>query len=395
MRRGSGSSAPAPESPLAAFALFDSTLQAAIEPSQPSLPREPDSQAWPSLHSGTLNVTQAHPWRPKSPSYLTGKNPYGRILDNPNHPCQKSRSSSPGSPSQLPSQPPSQLGSNMGGRPRTTGSIGFATRPPPPHVPEQEVALDGPPTPSPLPLRRPPENVFSVKDAKCFFETKASESGQHPQLLPTKAAILRDVSIDPKVKQQPFQATAIEDEDDSRQSVTAKKTSAAALHVSRLQTETPKQRQSVQGINPSSRAKADSIVPKIMVRTATRAKKYANRKQGFQGYSLGIEEDHNSGSSYATETPASNHRKSTNVFREPKKPAQPLRGVQCSVVPYNRLDRVSNDVRSVNTDIEPPEQPPPSDETVRCRSTRKSFTAETDEVSPSTDSPRAAKMQRP
>jgi hypothetical protein len=237
--------------------------------------------------------------------------------------------------------------------------------------------------------------VFSVRDAKCFFETKASESGQHPQLPPTKAAIPRDVSIDPKVNQQPFQATAIEDEDDSRQSVTAKKTSATALHVSRLQTENPKQRQSVQGINPSSRAKADSIVPKIMVRTATGTKKYANGKQGFQGYSLGIEEDHNSGSSYATGAPASNRRKSTNVFREPKKPAQPLRGVQCSVVPCNRLDRVSNDVRSVNTDIEPPEQPSPSDETVRCRSTRKSFTAETDEVSPSTDSSRAAKMQRP
>ena len=386
MRRGFGPSAPAPGSSSTTSGPSDGILQDAIASSQPSQ-QVADFHSQSSSHPVSLSAAQAVPWRLKSPSYLTGKNPYGKILDNHDHPYQKSRLST--------SEPPSQLGSGMGGRPRTTGSFRFTTRPTPPPAPKREASLDGPPTPPPLPPRRPPQKLFSVKDAKSFFETKATESRQNILSPPTKAAIARGISIDSKARQQLSQVAVGEIEDSTRQNQTMKKASNTSLHPLSPPTATYKQRKLDQRINPFSRAKTDFAEPRIMVRAATGAGKETVRNKSSQECLSGIEEDLNSQFPYAAETSTSARRKSTNVFTEPKQQAQPLWGVKRSVVQRSRPECDSKNISSVKITAELSEQPLPPDETVRRRSTPKSSTTKTDEVRPSTDYQLVAKMQRP
>lgn len=112
---------------------------------------------------------------PKSPAYLRGKNPYGKILDSIDHSYREQKPSAPG--------PPSQVGSTLRGRPRTSGTIKFVTRPVPQSSTERAAPAVTPPTPL-LPLISPPVSL-SVKDAKSFFESKASGSRKHPSQLAT------------------------------------------------------------------------------------------------------------------------------------------------------------------------------------------------------------------
>jgi len=124
-----------------------------------------------------VDVSQADVGRSKFPSYLLGKDPYGRILDTHGQPRRGQ---------QIPAKsPPSQLGSSIGGRRRTSGTFRVTSRPAsspqpiPPPAPEQRILAKPTPKTSPLPSRRPPDSL-SVKDAKILFERKATESRANP-----------------------------------------------------------------------------------------------------------------------------------------------------------------------------------------------------------------------
>lgn len=137
------------------------------EPTPPFLRRSPTTslsqplqQHNPQLRSPGL----------KSPGYLQGKNPYGRILDRIEHPYRESKPLARG--------PPSQLGSSIDGRPRTSATFKFKTRRSPSHEPEQEITDRAPQSAEPRQLQR----TVSVKDVKNFFESKASELRSEPLL---------------------------------------------------------------------------------------------------------------------------------------------------------------------------------------------------------------------
>jgi hypothetical protein len=365
--------------------------RATIGQPQPSLQQTLDTQPQPLPSLDSLATPQTTPWRSKSPSYLMGKNPYGRILDNVEHPYGERRTPAPG--------PPSQLGSNMGGRPRTSGSFRFITRPPPPPAPERKVSVDGPPTPPPLSPARPPQKTYSVKDAKSFFETKASESRKIPLPPAPSATIAKGASADSRITQQPSKAesfmrtTSDHEETRAAKETPTRKVSNAALPVPRPPTEAAERRQSTQRTNPSIRANADDVKPSVVVRTATQidSSEKPARRRNSPRRSTEVAERSNSESPYAAETSASERRRSTNVSTQSPPRAQPLRGVQRSAVQRNRLNDRSE---AAFTESLYSEHPPASDETVRRYSTRKSTTAEADKVSPSSDSKQTGKARR-
>lgn len=108
----------------------------------------------------------------KSPAYLEGKNPYGQILDDVNHPYRRPKPTGGA---------PAQVGATLEGRPRTSGSFQFKTRP----EPEREVIA---PDSSPPPLSpRTSANPGSVRAAKDFFESKALPNRSDPPLPPPAA----------------------------------------------------------------------------------------------------------------------------------------------------------------------------------------------------------------
>lgn len=364
-----------------------------FEQPQPSLQRTLETQPRPLPPPNDLVAPQASPWRTKSPSYLRGKNPYGRILDNVEHPYRKRRTPAPG--------PPSQLGSNMGGRPRTSGSFKFVTRPTPPPAHERKVSVDGPPTPPPLPPARPPQKKFSVKDAKTFFETKASESREVTPFPPAGSAVTaKGASADSRIKQQaPKNGSVVRNtggSDEARpaqETSTRRKVSSAALPIPRPPTEVAERRQSTQRTNPFIRAKADDVKPKVLVRTAIRMNtgERPARRRNSPRHSTEVAERSNSDSLYAAESTEPGHRGSTNVSMQPKPQAQSLGGVQRSVV---QRDQLNNLYEAARTDSIHSEQPPASNETVRRHSIRKSHTAETDKASPSSDAEQTGQAHR-
>ncbi|KAL5374213.1 hypothetical protein DPSP01_012124 [Paraphaeosphaeria sporulosa] len=407
MRRGTGLSAPSAGPPAASGPgsqppargkrpVDEPSVRATkgtIEQPQPPPRRTLESQLQPLPRPDNLTAPQTTAWRPKSPSYLTGKNPYGRILDNVEHPYRERGKPAPG--------PPSQLGSNMGGRRRTSGSFEFVTRPTPPPAPERKVSVDGPPTPPPLPPARPPRKMFSVKDAKTFFERKTLESRKDP-LFPSagSAAIAKGASAISRIKQQPPKVGSVMRATDGNQEAhPAKESSArrevsnAALPISRPPTKVAERRQSIHRADPFTRAKADDVKPKVLVRTTSRIStgERPARRRNSPWRSTEVAERSTSESMHAAETSVSERSRSTNVFTQAKTQAQPPRGVQRSVVQRDQLNDFSEAPRTVSINSE---QPPASDETVRRHSIRKSSTAESYKASPSSDPKQAEQTYR-
>ncbi|KAL1613089.1 hypothetical protein SLS60_001321 [Paraconiothyrium brasiliense] len=372
-------------------------LRSTTEQLQSSFQRTLESQPQPLPPSNNLSAPQTTPGRPKSPSYLTGKNPYGRILDNVEHPDRGRRTPQSG--------PPSQLGNNMGGRPRTSGSFRFITRPAPPLAPERQVSVDGPPEPPSLPPARPPQKAVSVKDAKNFFETKASESRKDPPFpFAGTANISKNTSVDSRPKQQPSKVGSVmrftgsnEEARAAKDRSTRRQIPSAALPIPRPQTEATERRQSAQRTNPFTRAKADDSRPKAVVRTPTGVDDGERlvRQRFSSKRSTDVAERTISEALYAAETSASARRRSTNVSTEPNPQAKPLRGVERSVVQRNRLDGISEAARSTIGDSAHLPQPPSSDGTVRHRSIRKSSTAKTEKASPSIEPKQAGQAHHP
>ncbi|PVH94570.1 hypothetical protein DM02DRAFT_676112 [Periconia macrospinosa] len=163
----------------------------------------PESRSQQTLHGANPSSSLQ---QIKVPRYLDGKNPYGRILEEIDHPYRESK--------QLSTSPPSQLGSNVKGRPRTTGSFNFKTRTTPQHayeitkrgpssLPPQlldqtvkktsfqvakrffEDKANVPPTSLPRPSKQPNTSGY-VLARKNFFESKARESQKEPPSLPKR-----------------------------------------------------------------------------------------------------------------------------------------------------------------------------------------------------------------
>lgn len=139
-------------------------------PPQPylTLPQQPDGHA------------PVSPGR-KSPAYLEGKNPYGKILENAEHPYRKPK---------VLGGAPSQIGATSESRPRTSGSFHFKTRPVCEAEFKPEVTVPSPtpdPLPSPLPRQMPMKSI-SVQAVKNFFEDKSTHGRSGPLLPPLKSA---------------------------------------------------------------------------------------------------------------------------------------------------------------------------------------------------------------
>jgi hypothetical protein len=148
-------------------------------PAQPPGAGEPPSSRRKSTNPPALTIPQqsGEPQPPsagrKSPAYLQGKNPYGQVLDRIDHPYREPRADGP----------PSQAGASIEGRPRTSGSLEFKTRPRPQEPDPEQSAPSSDPRP-PAPGRRP----MSVRTAKNFFDTKASQHPSAPPLPPSATA---------------------------------------------------------------------------------------------------------------------------------------------------------------------------------------------------------------
>lgn len=137
---------------------------------------QPHSSQLPSP-SG-LSESQATPQRPRSLAYPQGKNPYGRILDKVEHQYKRTAT-----------RPPSQQGSSIDGRPRTSGPFTFKTRPGPSSEPKHEQKAGAATPPPPPPPIKQPQRLISVKEARSFFETKASKARKVPEASPRKPAL--------------------------------------------------------------------------------------------------------------------------------------------------------------------------------------------------------------
>ncbi|CAI6334463.1 unnamed protein product [Periconia digitata] len=118
-----------------------------------------------------------HHSQSKLPSYLNGKNPYGRILDQIDHPYRE--------PQQISTSPPSQLGSSIEGRPRTSGAFHFKTRPDQVTQPVLDDIKHSPPPPSSQPFPRPIQKQ-SFNTTRNFFENKVDSPSQASVRAPVK-----------------------------------------------------------------------------------------------------------------------------------------------------------------------------------------------------------------
>lgn len=130
-------------------------------------------------NQATLNLppqerVQSAPSERRSPAYLEGKNPYGQILEDVDHPYRRPR---------VTGGAPSQIGATSEGRPRTSGSFNFKTRPEAVADSELEITAQDPPLPPSLPLGA----SVSVKAAKDFFDSKASQNQLVPPFSYTEA----------------------------------------------------------------------------------------------------------------------------------------------------------------------------------------------------------------
>lgn len=365
-----------------------------VEQPQSSLQRTLESQPQPLPPPDARPAASETPWRSKSPSYLKGKNPYGRILDDVEHPYRKPRTQAPG--------PPSQLGSNVGGRSRTSGSFKFTTRSTPPHASEGNASVDESPTPPLSSPKRPSQKTYSVKDAKSLFETKASESGNRPLFPPEQAAVAKAASVDPKQKQRqskvaPGMQITGTNEKPTREGRTTRESSSPSLHLPTRPAETTERRQSSRRSGSSTEPVTDGAKPEVVVRAATVAETEQRpvRRRKSPGRSTEVAEQTRSESSYAANTSASTGPKSTNLGIDPIQKALLSRSGERSGTQYKQFGHPSTGLGRSITDTKQPAPESLSDKTVRRRSVRKSFTTETEKARQSADSERASKTTCP
>ncbi|KAF2007422.1 hypothetical protein P154DRAFT_569296 [Amniculicola lignicola CBS 123094] len=341
-------------------------MRRGIDPATSSVPRstntgntELNQQSISSRRRGSNRVSipphepgepQASSGGPKSPAYLQGKNPYGQILEGVQNPYQE--------PKAAPAGPASQLGSSIEGRPRTSGSFKFKTRPMQPE-PERKGPAPTPPQPPAAPLRQPPKTV-SVQAAKRFFESKASEGGTAPPLPPPAVEkIAKTATGVPKIKIDPLQSVLDpkgKSEEESRPPrapspahdlAAPRKGSEPGLPIPRPPAEAVKRTDVSQRTNPFTRQKPEPAGSKVVVQTATDAQQAdlakirSRRKSKSRSAEIVDQQSPSTSSTSAIEKNTSARKRSTNVVQQPSWSTRPF-GYANRDVGERRLNEVSD-----------------------------------------------------
>ncbi|KAF1933962.1 uncharacterized protein M421DRAFT_140 [Didymella exigua CBS 183.55] len=262
----------------------------------------------------------------KSPAYLEGKNPYGQILDNVEHPYRRPKTTGGA---------PSQIGATSEDRPRTAGSFQFRTRPESKAEPEREVNAQDPSSPPPPP--KTPAKAISVRATKDFFESKASQSGSAlpfppPRVSATaKGAVPRSAVSE---KQGPSLSRRCLKDEASRPRIPSQASCIAIRSGFDLEPSMPppptglsSQTDPCQRTNPFIRPKSDPLAPKMVPCKAT-----IHREAP-------VYDDPS-----ASDSSESRHgrRKSTNIFEIAPQDAKPLGYERRAVEDSSALDAASN-----------------------------------------------------
>lgn len=240
----------------------------------------------------------------RSPAYLEGKNPYGQILEDVDHPYRRPR---------ILGCAPSQVGATSEGRPRTSGSFQFKTRPEPAAAPKPAVFVQDPS----LPLRVPVKSV-SVKAVKEFFDSIASR-GQSVPPLPYPGATAAEAKPGRRhvVEARPPLLSSRRSRDKGYQPIRNPSPRSRIAKQPRLSTDPPKPTDSPElpscldsheEAGQDAQPEANVMVPKGTVCKVT-------TPQGSSGY-----EDSSSDRSDARFA----RRRSTNVFETASREASPL-----------------------------------------------------------------------
>jgi hypothetical protein len=318
----------------------------------------------------------------KSPAYLEGKNPYGQILDNADHPYRRPKATGGA---------PSQVGATSESRPRTSGSFSFKTRPEPKTEPEREVtALN--PSPAPLPPRTPAKPV-SVRAAKGFFESKASQNGLAPPLPPSRASAAARGAI-PRGAVSEKQVASLsrrrsEDKASRPARIPSPPTHSAVYPESDMEPCMPRpspdassQVEPAQRTNPFTRPNSDSLAPKVVLRKATTPQE----SPVYDDISLSDPSD------LSDQKPR--RRKSTNIFETAPRDAKPLGSEGRAVDDNSVLDETFNAPLVALEHADRSDDRPASDETVRRRSTYESVSAAESDEGATEDIPSSSAQAR-
>ncbi|KAF3042494.1 hypothetical protein E8E11_003273 [Didymella keratinophila] len=311
------------------------------------------------------NDLQPAPSGRRSPAYLEGKNPYGQILDNVDHPYRRPKATGGA---------PSQIGVTSESRPRTSGSFQFKTRPEPKAEPEREVTAPNP-LPTPLPPRTPAKPV-SVRAAKDFFESKASQNGSAPPLPPLRASAAAKGAVSRNAvreKQAPFIPDSRLKNEVSRSARMPSPSSRIGIRTEsdvepsmpRPPADASSQVEPAQRTNPFARPKSGPVAPKVVLRRATTP-----------------QDSHVCENASSSDPPEQKpgRRKSTNIFQTAPRDAKPLGYERRVVDDSSALDEASNALLIALEHANRSDDRHTSDETVRRRPTYESVSAaESDE----------------
>ncbi|KAI4675539.1 uncharacterized protein J4E88_007572 [Alternaria novae-zelandiae] len=308
----------------------------------------------------------------KSPAYLQGRNPYGRVLDKVQHPYRE-----PEAVTTAP-VPPSQTGSNIGSRPPAVGVTDSKQQ-----SLAQEPGRRG--TQTTYPPSRQPQVPKSVRSAKDFFETEAfqrpSASRPPPSVPGTSAAKALAPQTYPSSSSLESPAHAPNPKLSSTADEQALDT---GLLLSSL-TEFYDTRESVQSVISYKQGEADECAPIITTQKATPPAVPSD--QGEEQYFSDIERE------------SIGRRKSTNIFAGKSDGARlPSLGQQAGQDSF-ASDDISKAPLPDTGGANPIDHKDPSDEIVRRLATRSSIpAAETRQASnpnpPSQQEGRRAKSGR-
>ncbi|KAF2856508.1 hypothetical protein T440DRAFT_549884 [Plenodomus tracheiphilus IPT5] len=236
--------------------------QGAGEPKQPQSQRRPTNPASLDIshHSGEPQTSGP---TLKTPAYLQGKNPYGQVLANVEHPYREDKVAVGTAVG-----PPYQMGANVQGRPRGSGAVRDVARSTPAE-PEPERTSVAPDSRPPLPPPRQPPKPASVQAAKNFFETKASQSRSAPPFPPASATIIaagtkaKDPQSSVRFRYQPARPSSPVKPQGPRKGV-----SYTALQSSNPLTKT-EQVDPAHSIDSANQLKSGKSLPEVVVRKAT------------------------------------------------------------------------------------------------------------------------------
>ncbi|KAI4956419.1 hypothetical protein J4E91_000630 [Alternaria rosae] len=284
----------------------------------------------------------------KSPAYLQGRNPYGRVLDRIQHPYREAEAVTTAAVS------PSQAGSNIGSQPLAVGVTDFKIQSLAQESGRRDTQTTSPPS-------RQPQVPKSVRSAKNFFETEAFQrpSASHPPpSVPgatTARALVPQTYPSSSSLESPARAP-----NPKLSSTPNEQAPNTGLLLSSL-TEFYDTRESVQSMIPYEQGEADECAPIITTQKATPPAEPSD--QGEEQYFSDIERE------------PTGRRKSTNIFAGKSGgtglPSLGQQAKQDSFASDNPSKRPLPDTGGVN----PTDHRGPSDEIVRCLTTRSSIPA--------------------